>query len=251
MAYHLGLLLNTHAALAASFSGLKAQHIGAEALSLSELEANLSIGVQAERQGSLRGHRLINILQHLPSCKGSFSMHHSTADMLTRQGMATEVGRFCNAIGKACARQRGSATATEARPQPNTENLLLPTYLLVSHGISRCEEGWEHFHAFQQSLIEVLEEVSIGKASVPVLYNVTSVHDLSKNVSQVIPRNLQVIDHAVTPHPWINSGNKGLLSSHKACGERELIQCLSRMARAAGSKACHHSNMMQILLYTP
>ena len=66
------------------------------------------------------------------------------------------------------------------------------TYLLVSHGVSRCKEGWKHFHAFQQSLVEILEEISIGEASVPVLHNVTSVHDLSKNVSQIIPLNRHV-----------------------------------------------------------
>lgn len=64
-AYHLCFLLNAHAPLSTSFSWLKAQHIGTKALSFSELEANLSIGVQAKRQGGLRGHCLINVLQHL------------------------------------------------------------------------------------------------------------------------------------------------------------------------------------------
>ena len=69
--------------------------------------------------------------------------------------------------------------------------LVFNTHLLVSHGISRREECREHLHAFQQGLIEVLEEVSIGQAPVPVLHNVTTIHDLSKDVSQVIPRHLQ------------------------------------------------------------
>lgn len=64
-AHHLGFLLNTHATLSTSLSWLKAQHIGAEALGLSELETNLGIGVQAKCQGRLRGHCFINVFQHL------------------------------------------------------------------------------------------------------------------------------------------------------------------------------------------
>ena len=63
-------------------------------------------------------------------------------------------------------------------------------HLLVSHGVGRCEEGREHLHALQQCFVEVLEEVGIGQAPVPVLYNVTSIHDLPKDVPQIIPRNL-------------------------------------------------------------
>lgn len=65
------------------------------------------------------------------------------------------------------------------------------SHLLVGHGIGRCEEGWKHLHTLQQSFIEVLEEVCIGQASIPVLYNVTTVHDLPKDVPQIIPRNLE------------------------------------------------------------
>lgn len=61
-AYHLGLLLYAHATFAAGLPGLKAQHIGTEALGLPQLEANLSIGVQAKCQRGLRGHCFINVL---------------------------------------------------------------------------------------------------------------------------------------------------------------------------------------------
>ena len=67
----------------------------------------------------------------------------------------------------------------------------LTTDLLVSHGIGRSEEGREHLHALQQHLIEVLEEVGIGQAPVPILNNVAPIHDLPKDVPEVIPRHLQ------------------------------------------------------------
>lgn len=70
-------------------------------------------------------------------------------------------------------------------------------YLLVSHGVSRCEEGWEHLHALQQSFIEILEEVCIGKASIPVLNNVTTIHNFPKDVPQIIPRNLQYMHELI------------------------------------------------------
>ena len=65
--HHLGFLLYTHATFPTSFPGLQAQHIGTEALCLSELETNFSVGVQAKGQGGLRRHGLINVLQHLQS----------------------------------------------------------------------------------------------------------------------------------------------------------------------------------------
>ena len=66
--YHFGLFLNTHATFPTSLPRLQAQHIGTEALCLSQLEANLSIGVQAKGQWGLGRHGLINVLQHLQLC---------------------------------------------------------------------------------------------------------------------------------------------------------------------------------------
>ena len=63
-------------------------------------------------------------------------------------------------------------------------------YLFVCHGVGRGEECWEHLHAFNECFVEVFEEVGIGKTPVPVLNNVTSIHDLPKNVPQVIPWHL-------------------------------------------------------------
>ena len=63
--------------------------------------------------------------------------------------------------------------------------------LFVSHGVGRSKEGREHLHAFQQGLIEVLEQVGIGQAPVPVLHDVPAIHDLPKDISQVIPWDLQ------------------------------------------------------------
>lgn len=65
--YHFGLLLHAHATFTASFPRLEAQHIGAEALSLTQLEANLSIGMQTKGQRGLRRHGFIYVLQHLHS----------------------------------------------------------------------------------------------------------------------------------------------------------------------------------------
>ena len=84
MAYHLGLLFDAHAALTASLSRLKAQHIGTEALSLSELEANRSITGQDKGQGGVEGHRANNIRQNLLIQQSTFvSRCHSTPDMAT------------------------------------------------------------------------------------------------------------------------------------------------------------------------
>lgn len=65
------------------------------------------------------------------------------------------------------------------------------TYLLVTEAVGGCGVTGEHLHAFQQALVEVLEQVSHGKAPVPVLNNVAAIHDLAKHVPQIVPGHLQ------------------------------------------------------------
>lgn len=57
----------------AHLARLEAEHICTEALCLSQLEANLSVGVQAKSQRGLRWHCLIYALQHLQAPNKVFS----------------------------------------------------------------------------------------------------------------------------------------------------------------------------------
>mmetsp|Transcript_10302 Transcript_10302/g.22116 ORF Transcript_10302/g.22116 Transcript_10302/m.22116 type:complete len:1096 (-) Transcript_10302:3570-6857(-) len=124
--HHLGLLLHAHAALAARLTRLQLHQAVAEGLGLAQLEANLGVGVQAEGQGGLRGHLLVQELQHLA----------------------------------------------------------------VVEGVGGRDEAGEHLQALQQLLVHVLEQVCVGQAPVPVLNDVAAVHDLAKDVAQVIPWHL-------------------------------------------------------------
>lgn len=60
-------------------------------------------------------------------------------------------------------------------------------HLFVVECVGWSHEAWEHLHAFQQRLIEVPIQVGIGQPPVPVLHNVATIHNLTKDVAQVIP----------------------------------------------------------------
>ena len=68
--HHLCRLLRPHPPSRPRLAGLQPQQRAAEALPLAQLEPNLRVGVEAKRQGGLRGHGLVNVVKHLGGWRG-------------------------------------------------------------------------------------------------------------------------------------------------------------------------------------
>ena len=63
-------------------------------------------------------------------------------------------------------------------------------YLLMIEVTRRHGEVWKQLKMVQEQLSEVLVKICACQSAVPIFHNVPTIHDLPKNVSQVIPRNL-------------------------------------------------------------
>ena len=63
-------------------------------------------------------------------------------------------------------------------------------YLAVRESAGGRAEAGEKLQAIREALVEVLEQVRGGQAPIPVLHDVTAVHDLSEDIPHVLPRDL-------------------------------------------------------------
>ncbi len=85
MSYLLGLLLNAESTFSSSFSRLQGQDIHTEALRLTQLEANLCIGMETEGKGRLWWHCLFNVLCHLSVTTALLSPDHLNGCVRSRK----------------------------------------------------------------------------------------------------------------------------------------------------------------------